>query len=72
MEYSVSSYGRIRSELRNVFSSGTDSRYTVAGRVLRLNWCGSVNFSRCGARQRVITHGLAAAIFSGRTNRSAA
>lgn len=71
-EYSVSSYGRIRSEPRNVFRPGTASRYTVAGRVLRPNRCGSVNLSRRGARQSVITHRLAAAIFSGRTNRSAA
>lgn len=61
--YSVSNRGRVRSEPRIVYRPTTASRYTVAGRVLKTNAMGSVNLSRRGERQSVITHRLAAAIF---------
>lgn len=67
--YSVSDRGRVRSEPRIVYRPTTASGYTVAGRVLKPNAMGSVNLSRRGDRQSVITHRLAGAIFGNERNK---
>lgn len=59
--YSVSSYGRVRSEPRYVQRSS--SRLWVAGRILRPNQIGSVNLSRPGARRSALSHTLRAEAF---------
>jgi hypothetical protein len=60
-EYSVSDRGRVRSEPRYV--QRTTTRCWVAGRVLKPNWCGTVNLSRPGARRSALAHTLAAEAF---------
>ena len=69
-EYSVSSYGRIRSEPRNVYRPGIARGYTVRGRVLKPNAIDLVNLSRPGARVSVYCRQMAAYVF--RNERTAA
>lgn len=59
--YSVSSHARVRSEPR--FVQRRVGGYTVRGRVLRPNWCGTVNLSRPGKRRSALSHTLAAEAF---------
>jgi hypothetical protein len=61
--YSVSNYGRIRSEPRNAYRVNTARGYTVRGRVLKPNAAGGVNLSRPGARASVKCRRMAAYVF---------
>ena len=59
--YSVTNYGRVRSEPRYVQRRTT--RLRVRGRILRPNKIGSVNLSKPGARRSALSHTLAAEAF---------
>jgi hypothetical protein len=62
-EYSVSSYGRIRSEPRWVYRPAIKRGYRVRGRVLKPNRQGCVNLSRRGARRSAHCRSMAAEVF---------
>jgi hypothetical protein len=62
--YSVSNYGRVRSEPRNTWRPSTNRGYRVRGRILKPNAAGGVNLSRPGERRSVKGRRLAADVFA--------